>query len=420
MDDNKRNNERSKRQKKRKKKKIGKSILIFISILVLGVAAFVITMKLCNPDMDLLQIIPVDSAVQYVKEDVLKQTTTLPETTTEEITTRPPNYDYAESIDFTFDTSLQGNQVGNLLNNSKGAVTFSSAYNYFSINNSGIYRFEPVEEVNANVRVDNSNYKYLNVLGDYIYYINTDTNKLIRSNVTGGEDKEIADNIAFIYLYSDKLFFVGTDNTVGFIKIDDFSKTVLYTAQSTKELKFVGISLYRIFFTEFDTTTKTQQYITVSLKDSADKQFFRDDTNDNEILNMQLECGYMYYYQRQADNTYNLVRQKFGSTDIVTLLTNCTYTDYPSVVGNRVYYTELDGSTVKAMELNMNNKNTKVMLGMGGADASATAAVCYANSYTFLVGAVTSSGDVQYRASSIYTSSSNDNTIAFYDGAWHY
>ena len=386
----------------------------------MGVSAFFITMKLCNPDFDIKQVVPIDSAVQFVKEDILKQTTTMPEPTTEEITTRPPNYDYAEDIEFAFDTSLQGNQVGNLLNASRGAVTFSSTYNYISIDNGGIYRFEPNEEVNSQVRVNNYNYKYLNVLGDFIYYIDTASNKLLRSKVAGGDDKEIADNIAFVYLYSDKLYFIGTDNTVGYIKTDDFSKTVLYTAQPTKELRFVGISLYRIFFTEVDKSTKNCEYITVSIKDIGDKQYFRDDTAEGEIINMQLECGYMYYYQRQSDNTYNLVRQKFGSAETVTLLSNCTYKDYPSVAGNRVYYTELEGSRLKAMELNMNNKNTKVMLSMGGADLSATAAVCYANSYTYLVGAVTANGDVQYRASSIYTSSSADNTMAFYDGAWHY
>lgn len=415
---------RKKRQRKRHRKKVGKTILIVLAIAVLFVAAFLVTMKICDPDFELNSIIPTDKAqevVQFVKEDILKQTTTTTAPTTKPTTTRPPNYDYEDFSDFDFDTSLQGNQVGNLLNNTSGAVTFSSSYIYYSIDSSGLYRFEPNEETNAQVKVGSYNYKYLNVLGDYIYFVDTDSNSLIKTkNSGGGDNTAVAENISFAYLYNDKIYFIGTDNTVGYITTSDLSKTVLYTAGDGKELDFVGISLSRVFFTQFDNTTKKYSYITVSLTDESDCQYFHDDTDEGEIVNMQLEAGYFYYYEKQSDGSYDLIRQKFGSEKTVILLEDCSMTDYPVIYRNRLYYTVLDGEMLRAMELNMNSSETKVMLSMGGADSTATAGVAFGYQYIFLFGKATADENTRYLGSNIYTSSSNENRLTFSDGSWHY
>lgn len=422
MDEKERIAYRKKRQRKRHRKKAGKVILIIIAIAVLAAAAFLITFKLCNPDFEIKSIIPEDKAqqvVQFVKEDILKQTTTT-QPTAKPTTTRPPNYDYVDFSDFAFDTSLMGNQVGNILNNTQGAVTFSSAYVYYSIDSDGIYRFEPNEESNAQVKVKNYNFKYLNVLGDYIYYVDTDSHKLIRSKNNGGDDKELADNISLAYLYNDKIYFIGTDNSVGFITTSDFEKTVLYTAPNDKKLGFVGISLSRIFFTQYDSATQKYDYITVSLTDKNDRQYFMNTSASNNIVNMQLEGGYFYYYQKQADNSFNLIRQKFGSDQKVTLLKGCSLTDYPVIYANKLYYTELSGSTLQAKELNMNSGDIKVMVNMGGADDTCTAGVGYGYQYIYIFGRPSLGSEVKYRGSCIYTSSSYHNTLAFSDGAWHY
>jgi hypothetical protein len=425
MDEKERVKQRKKRQRAKNRKKAGEIFLIAIAIIVLALSAFLITLKICDPTFEITSIIPQDKAQQvvaFVKEDVLKQTTTTTttQTTTKPTTTRPANYDYVEFSDFDFDTSLQGNQVGNLLNNTKGAVTYSASYIYYSIDGDGLYRFEPTEETNAKLRNNNYNFKYLNILGDYIYYVNTDNNKLIRSSNSGGSDREICDDISFAYLYSDKIYFIGTDNSVGYITTSDFQKTVLYTATGGKEVNFVGISLSRIFFTEYDNTTQKTQYVTISITDKSDKQFFRDDTNGDEIKNMELECGYFYYYEKQDDTSYNLIRQKFGSEKTVTLLENCTLTDYPVIYENRLYYSNLSNSTLQAMELNMNSMETKVMVNLGGADKTTTAGVGYGYQYVYLFGKPSESSSNQYRGSCIYTSSSYQNTLAFSSGSWKY
>ncbi|MGN0521504.1 MAG: hypothetical protein ACI4IQ_02570 [Eubacterium sp.] len=427
MDENTRVIERKKRQKARKRKKAGKNFLIFLAIIILAVAAFFITVKICDPNFDFSALIPNDKiqqAVAFVQEDVFGKTTTqattAPTTTKVTTTEKPGNYDYVEFDDFAFDTSLQGNQIGNLLNKTNGAVTYSSSYIYYSIPKKGIYRFEPNAEANSEVNVKNYTFKCLNVLGDYIYLIDSKTDKLKKSQIIGGDMVNVSDNISFAYLYNDKIFFTGTDNTVGYINTNDLSKTVLYTAPADKKVKFVGISLSRVFFTQYDEVADYYEYITVNINNKNDRRYFMDDTKGDKITKLQLECGYFYYYEKQSDDTFNLCRRKFGSEKSVTLLEDCNVTDYPVIYSNRLYYTEKDGSKMKAKELNMNSGDKKTMLSVSNADSSGTLGIGYGYQYVFLFGSKTSDGGNTYKGSCIYTSSSSDNTITFKDGKWSY
>lgn len=428
MDEQERQKLRKKRQRARKRKKARKRFLVFLTIIIVALAAFVITVKICNPDFDFSTLLPNEKAqqvVKFVNEDILgKTTTTEPQTTTKPTTTQPTtkaaDYDYVEFSDFAFDTSLQGNQLGNLLNKTNGAVTYSSSYIYYSIPNKGIYRFEPNEEKNKKVKVDNYNFKYLNILGDYIYFVDTDSNTLNRCQISGGDILKISDNISFAYLYKDRVYFIGVDNTVGYIDTENFEKTVLFTGQADKSISFAGISLSRIFFVQHDNVADYSEYITVSLTDSNDRQYFRDDTLGDDIINLQLECGFMYYYQKQADGTYNLCRQKFGSEKVVTLAENCNATDYPVIYSNRLYYTSLDGSKMQALELNMNSMSTSVMVSVSDTDTSGTMAVGYGYQYVFLTGTKSDGGEQVFAGSCIYTSSSRDNTLIFSDGKLKY
>lgn len=428
MDEKTRVKERQKRLKAKKRKKARKNFLIFIAIIILALAAFFITVKICDPDFDFSVFIPndkVEQVVAFVQEDVLGKTTTsqltTASTTTKPSTTqKPSNYDYVEFDEFAFDTSLQGNQLGNLLNKTSGAVTYSSSYIYYSIPKKGIYRFEPNSETNSKVNVKEYNFKYLNVLGDYIYMVDTKTNKLKKSQVVGGDMVNVADDISFAYLYNDKIYFVGTDNTIGYINTSDLSKTVLYTAPADKKVAFVGISLSRVFFTQYDKVADYYEYITVSIDNKNDKRYFMDDVKGDKIIKLQLECGYFYYYEKQDDDAYNLCRRKFGSGKSVTLLEKCSVTDYPVIYSNRVYYTDKDKNKMLAKELNMNSNDTKTMLSVSNADSSGTLGVGYGYQYVFLFGSKKSDGDNIYRGSCIYTSSSSDNTISFKNGKWSY
>ncbi len=421
MDDKERAELRKKRQRAGRRKQAGKNFLIFLSILILAVAAFLITMKLCDPDFKISSLIPQEKAQQvaaFVKEDIFKQTTTTTttQTTTKPTTTRPKNYDYTSFDEFAFDTSLQGNQLGNLLNKSKGAVTYSSSYIYYSIAGRGLYRFEPNSETYTKLVVNNYNFTCLNVLGDYIYMVDTDSHKLKKAQIIGGDTVNLADNISFAYLYNDKIYYVGTDNTVGYISLDGSEKTVLYQAEAGKRVSFSGISLSRVFFTVYDEVAKYYEYITVDINDKSDRRYFMNDTKNDEILNIQLECGYFYYYKKQSDNTYDLCRQKFGSQQVVTLIEECSLTDYPVVYANRLYYSAVKGSVIQAREYNMNSRADKLMVYQSNPNDINSIGVGYGYQYVFLFG----SSQGLYRGSCIYTSSSRDNTIYFENGKWQY
>ena len=139
---------RKKRQRARKRKKIRKNILLTLAVIIILLAVFVITIKIVNPDFFVTlydgggkgqQVIElIDSKILGKTTETQPQSTTEKETTTKVRETNKVNYDYDDFGVFAFDTSLQGNQVGNLLNKTGGAVTYSSSYIYYSVSGKGM------------------------------------------------------------------------------------------------------------------------------------------------------------------------------------------------------------------------------------------------------------------------------------------
>ncbi len=68
----------------------------------------------------------------------------------------------------------------------------------------------------------------------------------------------------------------------------------------------------------------------------------------------------------------------------------------------------------------MNSMEKKVMVKLGGADKTTTAGVGFGYHYVYLFGRPKADSGTQYRGSSIYTSASYQNTIAFENGGWKY
>ena len=360
-----------------------------------------------------------DKAVTFVQENVLGRTTTAPTTQapTAPPTTEKPTYaDYKDASAFAFDTSKQGSQVGNILNKTHGAVTFNGAYIYFAAPGQGIYRFAPTEETTTKVK-GVKNACCLNIMGDFLYYIDKGSKKLQKLSVSGGNAVTLLPDARRAYGYNDRLFCLTGDSLYTVTAAGD--KTLLYTAGADKKLALVGISLTDVYFTETDNLTGEVEYLTVG-QTGGNSTHFRAATEKNEVRSMALENGYFYYYQRRSEDKYDLVRQKFGSQKTVTLLEHVRSTDYPVVYGNRLYYTDYKSGAAQAMELNMNSGAKKVMLTASGADKSGTVAVACGYQYIFLIGKKTESGGSVYRASCIYTSASADNTMDFRSGKWSY
>ncbi len=354
-----------------------------------------------------------------MQENVLGRTTTAPTTQapTAPPTTEKPTYaDYKDASAFAFDTSKQGSQVGNILNKTHGAVTFNGAYIYFAAPGQGIYRFAPTEETTTKVK-GVKNACCLNIMGDFLYYIDKGSKKLQKLSVSGGDAVTLLPDARRAYGYNDRLFCLTGDSLYTVTAAGD--KTLLYTAGADKKLALVGISLTDVYFTETDNLTGEVEYLTVG-QTGGNSTHFRAATEKDEVRSMALENGYFYYYQRRSEDKYDLVRQKFGSQKTVTLLEHVRSTDYPVVYGNRLYYTDYKSGAARAMELNMNSGAKKVMLTASGADKSGTVAVACGYQYIFLIGKKTESGGSVYRASCIYTSASADNTMDFRSGKWSY
>ena len=136
--------ERLKRQKARKRKKTAKCFLTVLGLIVVAVAVFLITVKICVPDFDFKTLIP-DNISQMINADSKKSTT--PDTTAQPATAQPTTQKpeselltYLPAEDFAFKTSVQGNHLGNLLNG--GKIGTDMTYVYHISNGDGIYRFE--------------------------------------------------------------------------------------------------------------------------------------------------------------------------------------------------------------------------------------------------------------------------------------
>ena len=125
----------------------------------------------------------------------------------------------------------------------------------------------------------------------------------------------------------------------------------------------------------------------------------------------------MYYYEKQSDGKYNIIRQKYGSQKTVTLVEGVSLCQPVIVDQNRMFYSDLDGDKLKMFELNMNSDATKTMLSSGNVTANDNVFIQHGGEYDFIIGE-RSNGDKIYRASSNLTGSSN--VMTFGDGKWSY
>ena len=78
--------ERLRRRKQNQRRARTKRFFMVLGVLVVALATFLITVKICKPDFDFSLLVP-DKAVTFVQENVLGHTTTAPTT---QAPTAPP------------------------------------------------------------------------------------------------------------------------------------------------------------------------------------------------------------------------------------------------------------------------------------------------------------------------------------------
>ncbi len=413
---------RKRRRRKRKMKKLRKTLLSITGILVIGIAAFFVTINIVNPEFDFSGIMSERSirVVSHIRgivngdsgEKKSGGASELSTSATTAAATEPDYYDYLDSSCFTFDADKKGNFVGNVLNG--GKIAKSPSYIYNLANNKGIYRFIPSTEDYAISYPSDDILTCLNLVGEYLYYINKNDGCLYSLERGTSNARKLDENVDFVYVYDKDAYYVSGLNTMCYMDLKTGSAKQLY--KSDGKLRFIGISLDRVFFAEKNGSSVT--YLSVDKHDGKQAQPFMADTSSQKIKYMSMENGFLYYYLLGDDGDYDLMRKKFGSDRAVTLLKNVEPLCYPVVDANKLYYATLKDGKYRMREYNMNTKEKKTMLSVSGVDDSAPIKIYHGGEYDFIIGRKSGNGDIVYIASDMYTSS--ENIMRFSKGEWRY
>ena len=404
----------------KKKGGAGKILLTVIGFIVIALAVFVITIKIAQPDYNFSQLIP-KQVVQLYDEKILGHTTTeTTETQTTEATTEPTTKNvgkiearYLPIEEFKFNSGAKGNQMGNIL--SGGKVGTDASYVYHIVDGKGIYRFIPSTEGYARIYESKDVLSSLNLRGDYLYFVNNSNSNLYKLKKGSSKAEKIAEGVKTAYVYDKRIYIVTTDNSIKTMKTDKLKEKELYS--SADDVELIGISLHNVFFSVTDASNNVS-YVTVDVKNEAGEQYFRESSGDDSVVAPVLENGFLYYFEKQEDMSYNLCRQKYGSEKTVTLVKNVTCLNPVIVDKNRLFYGELENGRFKLMELNMNSKDVRTMLSVKGAENENKLIYQHAGEYDFIIGEKNESGDKVYSASSMYTGSAN--VMKFSEGKWKY
>ena len=404
-----------KKVKKKNKMTFGKFILIIISLAVAALASFIITVKVLVPDYDLKELIP-QKAVDFIEEDIKGNTTTTEPTTV--TTTRPETttekmMDYFEHKELKSNDEKAGNQLGNLLNG--GLVGTDTSYIYHISQGRGIYRITPSYEGYTRIYKTKHTLSSLNLRGEYIYFVDETKGRLRRLGKGASKPETIAENVRFAYVYDSKVYFITNNNALCVMDLKKLEPRTIYYSEDN-ELKLVGISKHRVFFTV--NKDGVLDFLTIdnrAREDDASK--FRESVSDDECDKFVMENGFLYYIKKNPDKNgrYFVVRQKFGSEKIFELKETRTNRCYPITDKNRLFYASIENNQLVMKEFNMNSKRTKIMLRsneLSDSDDDDKAQIFHGGEYDFII------GDGNYKASSNQTSATN--VMNFSKGYWSY
>ncbi|MBE6719796.1 MAG: DUF5050 domain-containing protein [Ruminococcaceae bacterium] len=405
---------RSKRTKKKKERKALKGFIIFVSALVVAAVVFVVTVKVLAPDFDFMSLVP--QSVQSVFEKQTNSSTqantvSATDGTTELTTEEKPTekmIDYIEFKEFKMETSKQGNSMGNLLNGGKVATDYSYIYH---IADSGLYRLAPETEDYTRLYKTSHSLSSLNLRGDYIYFVDDDTNELYKMKKGSSSPKSVAQNVKFAYVYDSNIYYVTVTNDLCIMDAKVLKPSTVYSA-ADDELRLVGVSLNRVYFA-VNYGTSVDYYTMANEGDELPSPFRASETTDSKLV---MENGFMYFYAANSNGKYDVCRKKFGSSETVTLANDADGSNFISVSNNRLYYSELAGSSFRMTEINMNSKKSRYLIAVGGVNANHTLSIFDGGDYDFIIGN-TGSKEV-YNAGCIYTGSTN--YMKFSSSGWEY
>lgn len=409
--------EKKKRRKKKKKSSFGKNFLMALGMIVIALAAFVITVKILSPDFDFTTLLPKQAVSVFNREDdTTVQPETLKPTVSTTVTTTVQQVTYLPIEDFKTDDSKKGNQLGNILNG--GLVGSDLTYIYHIVNGDGIYRFNPSTESYARLYKTADRLSSLNLRGEYMYFVNERDGKLYRLQKNSQKTEAIAEKVKYAYVYDTRVYYVTTDNRLCVMGLEKLKEKTLYNSVD-ENMELVGVSLKRVFFT-LDNVYGGLKFMTVDIKGGEKASEFRNESKKDEVRCPVLVNGFLYSYVLEDDGSYSLCRRKFGSENAVKLVSNVSVTTlYPVTDNNRLFYSSsVKSNKLNMCELNMNSGDVKVMLSVSKVSPDNTLTIQHGDSYDFIIGKKSADGKRVYCASGMYTGSTN--VMNFKDGNWSY
>ncbi len=402
-------------KKHKKSRKAGKTVLTVVGVTVLALATFLITVKVSNPNIKLTELLPV---TEFKDAFSRFETTENSVTVTKTETTTQPEYnapekvvDYLPFSEFEFNTSIQGNSMGNLLNG--GLVGTDMTYEYHIVQGNGIYRLNPTTEECVSFYKTKNELSTLNLRGEYLYFINNNSDELCKLKKGETTPEILAKNVSFVYVYDDTVYYVTNSDSIYITDTQGENSELLYTCNKGT-LRFAGVSVNGVFFTV--SADNNIDYCFINTKNKK-LNCFRETTQNNELIKLYIENGFMYYYEKQVDGEYNLCRQKFGSDKIVTLTDSVNTQSFPIVDSNKLFYSRLKKEKYQLVELNMNSNEEKIMMTVSKVKADNDLNFYHGGEYDFIIGKKSESVKV-YMAGSMLTSSTN--VMNFGSSSWSY
>ena len=398
------------RKKKKKGMTAGKLILLIISLIIIALASFLLTIKILVPDYDFKSLIPSGAISVFNREE---ETTTEPatsETTTVKAVPQIETLDYLEDKEFKLDDSKKGNFIGNLLNGGKVGDDYS--YIYHIVDGKGIYRFSPESESYALVYKTENTLSSMNLRGDYIYFVDESSSKLKKLQKGTEKPKTIAENVKFAYVYNNSVYYITNDNELNIMDVKEHIPTLLYSS-ADNELQLIGISKKRVFFSVYDGSS--YEFLTIDKKAKENVCRFMEDLSPRHYTGFVMENGFLYYIERNGETgeDFFVKRQKFGSEKTFEMAKTKSNNGYPIADKNRLFYADFKDNKLVLKEYNMNSKANKTMLKSDKlGEESDDISFFHGGEYDFII------GGGSYKASSNLTSSTN--VMRFKKGRWSY
>ena len=242
-----------------------------------------------------------------------------------------------------------GNTDGNITN--LGSVCEKEGSLYYQNNDDG-YSIYKSEKGGEPVKLNSDPSYFINVMGDYVYYVNENDNfKVYRMKLDGSDNKKIIDSTAYyMTVYKDSIYFVNYSDNQNIYKANTDGTNCVKIVNSICYYPVIaGDKLYYIDYADNNSIVETD--LEGNNKKTLDEEHYAAYLNYDD--------GALYYTNAKAQNNQNgddfLYKTDISSGSIETVLeipcADINIADgkiyYKNLEDNRIYCCNTDGKDTK-------------------------------------------------------------------------